>query len=263
MYSSLQLAKKFINYYWHAANSKGHGVHSPFVFDFITSVLNDRQVYPVYRKMETRRRELLKSKKRVTVQDFGAGSAVIKTSSRVVGSMAGSSLKPRKYARLLYRLARHYKINHIIELGTSFGVTTGYLAAAATGKVYTLEGAPAIAKIARETFSQCGLDNIELVEGEFSQTLLPLLDKVSPGMVFIDGNHRYQPTLDYFNTFISTGNTSMLLVFDDIHWSAEMEAAWEIIKVHPAVTITIDLFFIGIVSLRAESKVRQHFLIRF
>jgi predicted O-methyltransferase YrrM len=79
---------------------------------------------------------------------------------------------------------------------------------------------------------------------------------------FIDGNHRKEPTEKYFNELLAKTNNDSILVFDDIHWSREMEAAWDTIKNSPAVTCSIDLFFIGIVFFRKEFKEKQHFKIR-
>lgn len=265
MYSSFQLAKKYLHYWFTASSGKGHGIHSPFVFDFIKQVLNDKEQYPVHKKIEARRKELLQDNNRIEVQDFGAGSAVIKTRSRKISAIAASSLKQKKFAQLLYRIAAYYKPAVIVELGTSFGTTTSYLA---TGnpyaKVYSCEGAPAIAAIARQSFEQLQLDNIELTEGDFTLILPALLARIpAPGLVFIDGNHQQQPTLDYFQQFLQYAREETILVFDDIHWSAGMEAAWEQIKADPAVTLSIDLFFIGIILLRKDFKAKQHFTIRF
>lgn len=264
MYSRFQLAKKYLNYYLHASNSKGHSVHSPFVFDFIKNVLNDKRKYADYKKIEARRKELLNDTANIDVEDFGAGSGIIKTRKRQVKKVAASSLKPGKYAQLLYRMVKYYQPQNIVELGTSFGITTSYLAAGSHATVYTLEAASSIAAIANQGFPKLGIKNIELIEGSFDKTLPGLLSRIPhPGLVFIDGNHRKLPTLDYFYQLINKSTSSTILVFDDIHWSREMEDAWSAIKADPAVTLTIDLFFIGIVLLRKDFKVKQHFLIRF
>lgn len=265
MYSRVQLGKKYLRYYFTASNGKGHGIHSPFVFDFITKVLNDRTKYPAYRRIESLRKKMLADKTVIDVQDFGAGSSVIKSNKRVVADIAASSLKPEKFAQLLYRMVQHYKPKTILELGTSFGITTAYLAAAAEAtKVYTCEGASSIATIARQNFNTLQLKNIELSEGDFAETLPVLLPVLSPlHFVFIDGNHRKEPTLGYFYQLLKHTTASSILVFDDIHWSAEMEQAWAIIKDHPAVTLSIDLFFIGIVFFNPDFNHKQQFTIRF
>lgn len=265
MFTKFQLAKKYLHYWLVASNGKGHGIHSPFVFDFVKNVLNDKQNYQAYKPIENLRKKMLADSTVIEVQDFGAGSSVIKTNKRVVSAIAASSLKPKKYAQLLYRMVQYYKPETIIELGTSFGTTTAYLASANTAStVFTCEGSPAIASVAKQNFQSLKLNNIQLTEGDFTRTLSPLLSKLDTvNFAFIDGNHRKEPTLNYFQQLISHSTGTSILVFDDIHWSAEMEESWQIIKQHPQVTLTIDLFFIGIVFINPHFKIPQHFRIRF
>ncbi len=265
MYSSFKLAKKYLSYYIHASNGKGHGVHSPFVFDFINNVLNDKKKYDCYESIEELRRKLLHNDHIIEVEDFGAGSSVIKTNLRAVNKMAASSLKPRKYAQLLYRIVKYYEPETIVELGTSFGITTSYLASGnSKATVYTLEGANSIASVAQMHFEKIALKNIHLLQGDFAKTLpvfFSMIQKVD--LAFIDGNHRKEPTLEYFEQLLNLSTSSTLIILDDIHWSSGMEDAWEQIKKHPKVTLTIDLFFIGIVCMNYDIKVKQHFSLRF
>jgi predicted O-methyltransferase YrrM len=265
MYSVYQLAKKYLGYYFKAQNGKGHGVHSPFVFDFITHVLNDKKQYDCYLKIELLRKQLLDNKNLIEVEDLGAGSALIPFKKRKIKDIAGSSLKKKKYAQLLFRIAQYYQPKKIVELGTSLGITTSYLASTNPfSKVITYEGSHSIAKIALGNFEVLGLKNIELIEGNFEQTLSLTNDKTeNTDLLFIDGNHRKEPTLDYFNFFLKKSGTQSIFIFDDIHWSQEMEEAWKIVQQHDSVTLTIDLFFIGLVFFSPDFKVKQHFTIRF
>ena len=265
MYSGFRLARKYLRYYITAGNGKGHGIHSPFVFDFIKYVLNDRTKYKEYLPVEKIRRDLLNDKSLIEVEDFGAGSAHVPFKMRKVNDIAHSSLKPKKFAQLLFRITKYYKRERILELGTSLGVTTSYLASAnPDAVVHTMEGSKNIAAIARQNFLQNQLTNIKITEGNFDTTLSHIIQS-SPDfdLVFIDGNHRKKPTLDYFEALLNSIDTNTIFIFDDIHWSKEMEEAWEEIKQHPSVTLTIDLFFIGLVFFKKEFKVPQHFTIRF
>ena len=128
MYSPFQLAKKYLHYYFTASNGKGHGVHSPFVFEFINNVLKDTKQYDCYSSIEKQRQLLLQNENAIEVEDFGAGSSVMKSNKRVIKQIAASSLKPKKFAQLLFRIVRYYKPETILELGTSLGITTAYLA---------------------------------------------------------------------------------------------------------------------------------------
>jgi predicted O-methyltransferase YrrM len=265
VYSSFQLAKKYLRYYFTASNGKGHGTHSPFVFDFITNVLNDKKQYDCYDKIEAIRQQLKRDSSTVEVEDFGAGSTVIKSSKRIVKDIANSSLKPPKFAQLLFRMVQYYKPENVLELGTSFGITTAYLACGnRDAKVHTCEGATQIASIAQRNFNELAINNIALTEGDFAKTLPELSSMLKEiDFAFVDGNHRKEPALHYFRQLLAHSTGTTILVFDDIHWSNEMEEAWSIIQQDVAVTLTIDLFFIGIVCINSDIRVKQHFTVRY
>ena len=265
MYSKFQLATKYIKYLLTASNGKGHGVHSPFVFDFIKQVLNDDRQYYAYEQIEQLRGQLKTDSRMLTIRDFGAGSRVNQQKQRTVASIGRSALKPKKFGQLLFRIVEQYKPSTILELGTSLGITTAYLASASSASnVITLEGAPEVAAVARNNFKKLQLQNIQLTEGNFDETLETVLQNIDRAdLAFIDGNHRLQPTLAYFQQLLPKTHEYSILIFDDIHWSAEMEQAWETIQAHDAVRLTIDLFFIGLVFFRSENKAKQHFSIRF
>jgi predicted O-methyltransferase YrrM len=264
LYNTLQLGKKYLQYLAFASNSKGHGMHSPFVYTFIEKVLNDKTKYAAYEKIEAVRKTLLQNKKAIEVEDFGAGSTTIKTKKRIIKDIAASSLKPKKYSQLLYRIIQFYKHKNILELGTSLGITTSYLASENNATITTMEGSKNIANIAANNFDTLGIKNIELVEGAFEKTLNPFLESTTTiDLAFVDGNHRKEPTVQYFEAILPKLHNDSFLIFDDIHWSKEMEDAWEVIKKHDAVTMSIDLFFIGIVFFKKEFKIKQHFSIRF
>jgi predicted O-methyltransferase YrrM len=265
MYSPVQIAFKYLQYYLTASNSKGHGIHSPFVFDFVTNVLNDDRNFYCYDSIEKLRQSLLKDKTVLEIQDFGAGSTVAKSNKRRVSDISKSALKPEKFGKLLFRMVNHYTAYTIVELGTSLGITTSYLASGnLKGVVYTFEGAKQVAEIAQQGFAKLSLPNIKLIEGNFDETLLPMLNNIgNVDIAFIDGNHRKEPTIRYFCELFKNSTENSVFIFDDIHWSKGMEEAWKYIQQHPAVTLTIDLLFIGLVFFRKEHKVPQHFAVRF
>ncbi|MES2004194.1 MAG: class I SAM-dependent methyltransferase [Bacteroidota bacterium] len=265
MYSPFQLGLRYLRYYFTASNSKGHGMHSPFVFSFITKVLNDDREFYAYQHIENLRQLLLIDQRQLLIEDFGAGSRVKKDNLRRVSDIAGSSLKPKKFGQLLFRMVDQYAPETILELGTSLGITTAYLASARKDtRVVTMEGAGTVAKAAGENFQKLELKNIELVQGNFDETLTGTVRELGGiDLAFIDGNHRYEPTLRYFRELLPAMHEYSILIFDDIHWSKEMEQAWEEIKQDASVTLSIDLFFIGLVFFRKEHKVKQHFTIRF
>ena len=265
MYGHFTLALKYLRYLFTAANGKGHGVHSPFVFEFITRVLNDNRRFYAFDAIEKTRTQLLSNHRLIEIQDFGAGSRVAKTNTRKISDVAKGSLKPAKYSQLLFRMIDYYGPTQIIELGTSLGITTAYLASAnPAAKVTTFEGSSAIAQIAGHNHGLLGLSNISLIEGNFDEQLpLWLAQNKSVDFAFIDGNHAFKPTMAYFESLLAVVQDHSILVFDDIHWSEEMEAAWAQISAHPRVTLSIDLFFIGVVFFRKEFAQKQQVSIQF
>ena len=283
MYSPVRLARKYLHYYFTAANGKGHGIHSPFVFDFVTSVLNDGGPDPVWAAIEALRLRLRRDDRLLEIEDMGAGSAWggagagstrsgsgagltrVGARARSIADIARRAAKSPRLGQLLFRVARHYRPSVVLELGTSLGLSTAYLAAGAPeARVWTIEGSGAIAKTAADNIRELGLSNVEVCTGNFDGLLAPLLDRIGPvDLAFVDGNHRLEPTLRYFDSLMRHCGRSAVLIFDDIHWSEEMEQAWAAIREDPRVYLTIDLFFIGLVIIRDEFKVRQEFTIRF
>lgn len=265
MYSSFQLAQKYLRYYLTALNGKGHGMHSPFVFQFILQVLNNKWGYQPLADIESLRKQLLKDKRELQIEDLGAGSRKRNHGKRSVSELAHHALKSKKYAQLIFRLVKQYQPQTILELGTSLGVTTSYLAKAApAARIVTIEGSGAVAAVARETFSKLNLTNIQQEVGNFDDLLSSAIHHLSSiDLAYIDGNHRYEPTLRYFTQLLPALHNDSILVFDDIHWSKEMEQAWGEIQQHPAVQCTVDIFFLGFVFFRKEFREKQHFTIRF
>lgn len=264
MYSPFTLAAKYLRYHICASNGKGHGIHSPFVFEFVEKVLNDKTAYPEYETAERLRQKLLSDQRPVPMEDYGAGSRSGQ-GSKSIAQIARTAAKSPKYGRLLFRVARFYKPHYLLELGTSLGISSAYLALAdQTSVIVTGEGNYAVSAEARNNFDSLGLTNVRIITGNFDNTLPEMVSAVPQiDFAFIDANHRKKPTITYFNELLKKSSEHSVIIFDDIHWSREMEEAWSEIKKHPAVMLTVDLFFLGIIFFRPDFKVKQHFRIRF
>lgn len=266
MYNKAHLAFKFLRYWITASNGRGHGIHSPFVFDLVINVLRGRNHDEAgFERIENVRSELKKSRESIAVSDLGAGSVQGNASLREVSSIARFAAKSSRLARLLYRIVCYYKVESVLELGTSLGLTTRYLALAKpVNGVQTIEGAPAVAQKTAQMLSKEGFDGVTVHCGDFATVLPTLLPEMKGRkLIFFDGNHRYTPTMAYFNQASAFAGDEDIFVLDDIHWSKEMELAWQEIKNHQQVACTVDLFFIGLVFFRKEFKEKQDFAIRF
>jgi len=239
-------------------------MHSPFVYSLIRSVFIDTHKYTEYKTIERYRHTLQTNKESIEIKDFGAGSQRLQSTQRIVGDIARTSLSPKKYAQFLFRVSRHFKPEHILEIGTSLGISGAYIAAGSpNAKVITLEGSPSIAHIAQNTFHTCGVSNIAIRIGNFSDTLTPALQELMRiDFAFIDGNHTKQATLEYFELIYPYCNEHSVLIFDDIYWSRDMHEAWKTICADPRVSLCIDMFKLGIVFFR-KGVVKQNFRIRY
>ena len=214
--------------------------------------------------MEDLRKKLLKSEKDFEHYDLGSGSSGIRSKRKFVKNIAKKSLLSPRYARFLFSLCNYFKPETIIELGTSFGITTLYLSQSKTDAViYTIEGCSEISEIARDNFITANSTNINLITGPFDRELLKLLSKSGKAdFVFIDGNHRKDPTLRYFKMCLEYKNENSVFIFDDIHSSNEMEEAWTNIKSDKEVSVTVDIFRMGLVFFR-KNIVKQDFVINY
>lgn len=253
--------KSYLQFLWHSKNE--HAVHSPFVFSLLTKCFYDRKVKPEYSILRKYRDSLLENNHTIEVTDFGAGSKVFKSNIRVISKIATTAGISPKHAKLLFRIVNYFQPESILEIGTSVGLATSALALGnSKAKITTLEGCPQTVKIAQEQFQKFNFKNINCLATEFNSYLrIRYIKPEAFTLIYFDGNHQKQATLDYFKLLLPTITNETLWIFDDIHWSPEMEEAWKTIKKHPKVTVTIDIFQWGLVFFRKEQP-KEHFIIR-
>jgi len=239
-----------------------HGIHSPFVYQINESIFKEKIKFYAFDEIESIRAKLLLTQKTIHVNDLGAGSHVNKNNERSISEIANSALKAPKKAQLLYRLVHYFKSEQILELGTSFGISTLYLAKAnSKGNITTIEGAPEVAKIAAINFKKLNMQNINLIVDNFDSSIEVQLKKMKTvDLVYFDGNHKKIPTLSYFNSALKYSDENSLFIFDDIYWSKEMTEAWNEIKTHPQVSVTIDCFEMGLVFFKKD-QAKEHFTV--
>ncbi|NRS90493.1 putative O-methyltransferase YrrM [Flavobacterium sp. 7E] len=264
--------KSYLKFLWHSKNE--HAVHSPFVFTLITKCFYDKKEKPEYAVLKQYRKALLTNTNTIEVTDFGAGSRVFKSNTRAVAQIAKTAGITKKRAELLLRIVRYFESDTILEIGTSLGLATAALSLGNKNTIITtLEGCPETSGVAQNQFKNFGLTNVNSVITEFTSYLekkdLALAsattnsekNKEGYSLIYFDGNHSKKATLDYFELLLPTITNETVWIFDDIHWSAAMEEAWEIIKQHPKVSVTIDTFQWGLVFFRHEQP-KEHFIIR-
>jgi len=233
-----------------------YGIHSPFLFDLANACIFANKPEAAFRIIENKRKELLRDNTILQITDFGQGPrkgnppavASPATYKRSVRSIARNSLQTPGYCRLLWRLIQHFKPQNILELGTSLGLTTSYMALAMPhGRVFSIEGCPQTAAKAKELWEIMGISNISLQSGSFGNTLPGVLSQIQKvDFVYIDGGHSYSGVMDVFAKISPYLHRHSVLVIDDIRWSAEMTKAWLEITANPTTTMSLDLYRMGI-----------------
>lgn len=257
--------KSYFKFLWNSKNE--HAVHSPFVFNLLTKCFYDKKTKPEYAILSAYRKSFLQNQNTIEVTDFNAGSKVFKSNTREISKIVKTAGISPKRAQLLFRVTAYFKPDTILEIGTSLGLATSALALGnPKAKVITLEGCPETAAVAKKGLQQFNCDNVESVVTEFDSYFKDLQRELKTAtgnfdLVYFDGNHSKKETLAYFDFLLPTITNDTVWIFNAIHSSSEMEEAWETIKNHPRVKVTIDTFQWGFVFFRYEQEI-EHFIIR-
>ena len=249
--------------YWFTSVGR-HGLQSTFLYNLNEAVWRYDNKNAAQNRIEHYREVCLKNKTILAVKDFGAGVNGNKKKELSIASIAKNAAKPPKYARMLFRLMAYLKPENVIELGTSVGISSLYISSGNPQmKLTTLEGCDETAAFTRKQFEQFPELNIKVVNGNFDDTLAEQLQfKKKIDAIYIDGNHRLEPTLRYFEMCLPYMHDNSFIIFDDINWSKEMKEAWKEIIKHPSVRISIDLYMMGIVFFNPGFS-KEDFKIRY
>lgn len=247
----------WVKFHLTAWNTGGEGVHSPYLFEWVRMVMSDKHSFYGWSAIEDCRKAMLRDNRELSFVDYGSGAVDMRgrKSVRRICDIARGSLTKQCYAQMLSRLVNWLggqlrdedKGLTIVELGTSLGVTTAYLAAAdSRNNVLTYEGCKAVAEVARANWQQLGLKNIQCIVGEIDTKVLSR-DLGCVDIAFVDANHTYSRAREYFNVLASKVHAKSVIVMDDIHHSVDMERAWKEICKDARVTSTMDLYQMGLV----------------
>ncbi|MEN8201407.1 MAG: class I SAM-dependent methyltransferase [Bacteroidota bacterium] len=251
---------KYIQHLFYRKHRKGHGIHSPYVFEFVNRVVCNGEKTEVPERIRDIHRELRNS------------PDMIPDGERKIRSFVRGASVSRKFGALLYRIAKWMEPEMILELGTGLGISTLYLASgveAAHGsgsdpaQVHTIEGNASRATFSEKLFKRYGLNAVKVHCGEVDGQLQGMKGEI-PGrfLAFVDANHRHEPTVSYVQSLISMAGEEALIVMDDIYWSGGMNRAWKEIISRPDVRVSIDLFHMGILLLRKDLH-KTHYKIKF
>ncbi len=253
--------KSYLEYWLHAVDH--HSLHSPFLYDFYTNVILARPEHQQFLPIERLRKEFRSNQSDVSLKGFGAGSKHFDNNHRKISSIAKTSLSSNKFSTLYWSITHYFNAINIVELGTSLGINTAYLAMKNDAQVTTFEGEPEIANLAQSGFKKLLLNNIQLIEGDITLTLPRYLEnKQFIDLAFLDANHQYEPTLLYFESLVKKIVPKSVVILDDIHQSKAMENAWKAIKEHELVYGSIDLYRCGIVFFDPSLN-KQHVVLQY
>ena len=249
--------KTYIKFLLSSTNQ--HGVHSPFVYDLVSRCFYDKTQHTAYTEIVSYRQNLFQNQSVLTITDLGSGSKTHQSNKRQISDIAKGSGTTLHRAKLLFRLISYFESNTILELGTSLGIATQAMHLGnPKAQITSIEGCPNCSAFANQQLQD--YKTIRVLTGDFNTHILELKSKKFD-FVFFDGNHNKEATLAYFESLLTTASNNSVFIFDDIYWSKGMTEAWETIKQHPKVTVTIDTYFWGLVFFRQE-QVKEHFRIR-
>lgn len=254
---------KYINYQLTAYTE--HDLHSPFLYNFYMELIKNKHPFSDFEELNKLRKQLQLNATTIEITDLGAGSKKIKSNKRQIKQIAKHGIAQKKQAEFLYRLLNKFAPKTIVELGTSVGLTTLYLSKALPkSTIYTIEGCHSLFQFSNELFKTENAQNITSINGNFNTEFPKLLSKTdSLDFLYIDGNHAYEPTINYFKLALEKKKSNSIFVFDDIYWSEGMQKAWKEICSNKEVTLSLDLFYFGIVFFRTENKEKEHFVLKF
>lgn len=255
-----KIAYSYITYLIRSSNQ--HGVHSPFVYQFVTQCIYNKKDNKDGQLLKKIKQSLLSNKSTIKVTDFGAGSRVFKSDYREIQKIAQTAGISTKRSKLLNRIIRYFKPHKILEIGTSLGLASSAMALGnPESQITSIEGCPETSRIAQETFNYFNINNITTVVSNFDDYIDHIDKNEKLDFIYFDGNHSKKATLSYFHKLLPTTKNNSIWIFDDIHWSQGMEEAWLEIVANPNVTVSIDTFQWGIVFFRKEQE-KEHFTIR-
>ncbi len=267
MMEKLFQTTSYAEYWWKASYKNGFGVHSPFLFRFIEDVLEDERYFYAYQDVETIRKDLLTWKQSIPFMEVGALSHWANQSSeRQISDITKYSSVSSKYGQLLFRLSNYFQPKTIVEFGTSVGISSMYLAAGnPDAELISFDYNESLVRIANSNFVSLKLKNAHAEVGLFEEKLTKMasrFDKID--FLMLDGNHRKEPTILYYEFLKPLFDNNTVVVLDDIHWSQGMEEAWDFIRMQKEVSMSIDLFQFGILFFRKEFLGnKQHFIVKF
>lgn len=254
-----QLFQRWLIFYRKAVSLRR--VHHPFVLSLGKALFHDKRWFYAFSDAAGLREYINQNHQQIPRSEFGAGSQVLTNDQIRISELGRSAAVDEGNGELLFRLVNFLKPSTLLEMGTCLGLSAVYQAAAAQdARFLTIEGSPAIADLAKSHLQGLKYQNIETYQGSFDEVLPKVLPTLSQlDYVYLDGDHRHEPTLRYFESCLPYLSEGSAFVVADIYWSAEMMTAWKMLQNHPKVTLTVDLYDFGILFFRKTDRPKVHY----
>ena len=254
---------KFLKYKITSKHKKGHGIHSPFLYSLIREVFLQKEVSDDLKEVIRLHKAYSRSNKLIEYKPKGVKSTD-KPIKESIGSIIKKSSVNVKYGQLLFNLVKHFNPQNMLELGTSVGISTAYMAQGNEhSKFISIEGVPEKINIAKEIYDKLKHKNIHFLCDDFNTVLQNVIESFEKiDLVYFDGNHKKESTINYFETCLQKIHNESIFVFDDIYWSDEMAEAWNYIKNHQKVSLSVDIFRMGLIFFKKEMS-KENYVIKF
>lgn len=244
---------QYIRHLFFLKHRNGHGIHSPYVFELVNGILfNSRQWEVPLQVREVHR--IMKKDCSLIPREEPPGVRADDSDLRSISSFVKKASVRPGYGALLFRMARWFEPDAVVELGSGLGISTAYLRAGAPEvPFHAVEGGKIRSLMARQVIYRSKLNEVEIHTGDIGQLLPGILNGIPARfLAFVDGNHHYEPTMKYLDLLLQARGEEAVIVMDDIYWSKGMQKAWREIIARPEVRVSVDLFHMGILLLRSD-----------
>ncbi len=253
----------YFNYFLNVTDQ--HSLQAPFIFNLYTNLIQGIKNNNGIEEIEVIRKSFLKDHTKIRGIDLGAGSRVTKSGyDKTVAMIAKHGISSKKDCIFLSELVKRIQPKTSIELGTSLGIATAYLANSIKhGSIFTFEGNEALVQKSKYVFHLVNCENVHLIKGDIDDMLpgqLTQLDKVD--FAIIDANHTYRALLRYFDLLKVKMGDSGVMVIDDIRWSVEMYSGWKKLILDEAVTTSIEFLNKGVLMFKKRIQ-KQHYILSY
>ena len=261
LYNKLLKTKHFLSCkvynYRNLQSLNQHGVEGKHIAQAFLKTLNGENTpdeNQLFKKLNQFRLDLITDKRKISFEEIGHKS--IMTVAEVVDRAAS----PEIWAQFFYRLSQASRIKNILEIGTNLGISGQYFIKALEGKknakFISMEGVKGLCEIASTRFDLIsGENHFEVVHGLYDKSLQNIvISNIYFDLIFIDGNHRYEATLKYFELLKNNLSYRAIVIFDDIHWSSGMRRAWREICTQKGVVFSVNFFKLGLIVFDSKQS---------